>query len=278
MNNLMKKISVVFAIVFVVSSMAINASAFSETQSSCAGSGYQTKVYSASANMNTNGCVSNADFSKCAILSADATKANTANSALIDRIDNALAKCGLNIKNFCENRKGSTDTAATATPSAAVDTPNTTAPTPSADTDSTATAPTDTAVTTGGGSIDNQSFEARVAALVNEQRKANGLAPLTLSSELSNVARIKSQDMHDNNYFSHTSPTYGSPFDMLKSFGVSYRSAGENIAMGYATAEAVVSAWMNSAGHRANILNASYTQIGVGYVADGNYWTQVFIG
>jgi len=125
---------------------------------------------------------------------------------------------------------------------------------------------------------DKQSFEEQVAALVNEQRAANGLQPLTLSTALSNAARVKSQDMHDNHYFAHESPTYGSPFDMLKSFGISYRAAGENIAMGYATPEAVMNAWMNSPGHRANILNASYTQIGVGYVADGNYWTQEFTG
>lgn len=126
--------------------------------------------------------------------------------------------------------------------------------------------------------VDNQSFEEQVAALVNEQRAANGLQPLTLSTELSNAARAKSQDMHDNHYFAHESPTYGSPFEMLKSFGISYRAAGENIAMGYATPEAVMNAWMNSSGHRANILNASYTHIGVGYVADGNYWTQEFTG
>lgn len=123
---------------------------------------------------------------------------------------------------------------------------------------------------------DNPSFEEQVVALVNEQRAANGLQPLTLSSALSNAARAKSQDMHDNHYFAHESPTYGSPFEMLTSFGISYRAAGENIAMGYATPEAVMNAWMNSSGHRANILNASYTQIGVGYVADGNYWTQEF--
>lgn len=125
---------------------------------------------------------------------------------------------------------------------------------------------------------DKKSFEEQVAALVNEQRAANGLQPLTLSTALSNAARTKSQDMHDNHYFAHESPTYGSPFDMLKSFGISYRAAGENIAMGYATPESVMNAWMNSSGHRANILNASYTQIGVGYVADGNYWTQEFTG
>ena len=84
--------------------------------------------------------------------------------------------------------------------------------------------------------------------------------------------------MHDNQYFSHTSPTYGSPFDMMKQFGISYRTAGENIAMGQQSPQAVVDAWMNSEGHRANILNSSYTQIGMGYVADGNYWSQMFIG
>lgn len=122
------------------------------------------------------------------------------------------------------------------------------------------------------------SFESEVVRLVNEIRSQNGLSPLTENWELSRVARYKSQDMRDNGYFSHTSPTYGTPFQMIKSFGLSYRSAGENIAMGYATPEAVVSGWMNSSGHRANILNSSYAQIGVGYVAQGNYWTQMFIG
>ena len=65
---------------------------------------------------------------------------------------------------------------------------------------------------------------------------------------------------------------------MMKSFGISYRAAGENIAKGQTTPAAVVNAWWNSAGHRQNMLNASYTQIGVGYVADGKYWTQMFIG
>ena len=83
--------------------------------------------------------------------------------------------------------------------------------------------------------------------------------------------------MKDKGYFSHTSPTYGSPFQMMKSFGISYKSAGENIARGYATPEAVVNGWMNSSGHRANILNKSFTHIGVGYVQSGNYWTQMFI-
>ena len=121
-------------------------------------------------------------------------------------------------------------------------------------------------------------FESEVVRLVNEIRAQNGLSALTHDSELSKVARIKSQDMKDKNYFSHNSPNYGSPFDMMKTFGISYRSAAENIAKGQTSPEAVVNAWMNSAGHRKNILGASYTHIGVGYVANGNYWTQMFVG
>lgn len=121
------------------------------------------------------------------------------------------------------------------------------------------------------------SYENEVIRLVNEIRVKNGLKTLTADWELSRVARYKSQDMKDNNYFSHTSPVYGSPFDMIKNFGISYRGAAENIAKGQRTPQAVVNAWMNSSGHRANILNSSYTKIGVGYVANGNYWTQMFI-
>lgn len=123
-----------------------------------------------------------------------------------------------------------------------------------------------------------RAYEREVIRLVNAERTQRGLVPLTENWELSRVARWKSQDMKDARYFSHTSPTYGTPFQMIRAFGLSYRSAGENIAMGYATPAAVVEGWMNSAGHRANILNASYTQIGVGYVASGHYWTQMFIG
>jgi uncharacterized YkwD family protein len=118
-------------------------------------------------------------------------------------------------------------------------------------------------------------LERRVVELVNEQRAAYGLSALTLSEQLCDGARLKSQDMKTSGYFSHESPTYGTPFAMMQQLGISYRTAGENIAMGYSTAEAVVNAWMNSEGHRANILNGTYTQIGVGEV-DG-YWTQWFI-
>lgn len=121
-------------------------------------------------------------------------------------------------------------------------------------------------------------YEAEVIRLVNDIRKQNGLSPLTANWELSRVARYKSQDMVDNRYFAHSSPTYGTPFEMMRAFGLSFRTAGENIAYGYATPQKVVDGWMNSSGHRANILNASYKQIGVGYVAKGNYWTQMFMG
>ena len=121
-------------------------------------------------------------------------------------------------------------------------------------------------------------FEAEVVRLVNEIRVSRGLSPLTHNWELSRVARYKSQDMKNLGYFSHTSPTYGSPFNMMKNFGISYKTAGENIAKGYSTPKQVVDAWMNSPGHKANILNSSFTEIGVGYVSGGNYWTQMFIG
>jgi len=120
-------------------------------------------------------------------------------------------------------------------------------------------------------------LETEVIRLVNEARKSNGLAALTENWELSRVARFKSEDMRDNKYFSHQSPTYGSPFEMMKNFGIRYNYAGENIAMGYKTAKSVVDGWMNSPGHRANILNRNYKSIGVGYCS-GNYWTQMFIG
>ncbi len=123
-----------------------------------------------------------------------------------------------------------------------------------------------------------RAYETEVIRLVNGIRQQYGLNTLREDWELSRVARYKSQDMLERGYFDHTSPTYGSPFQMMRAFGLSYRTAGENIAMGYRTPAAVVEGWMNSPGHRANILNANYTKIGVGYVARGNYWTQMFIG
>ncbi|WP_406621797.1 CAP domain-containing protein [Bacillus atrophaeus] len=121
-------------------------------------------------------------------------------------------------------------------------------------------------------------YEKKVVELTNAERQKQGLKPLQIDEKLSKSAHAKSQDMKDKNYFDHQSPTYGSPFDMMKSFGISYKTAGENIAQGQKTPEEVVKAWMNSQGHRENIMNPSFTHIGVGYVESGNYWTQQFIG
>jgi uncharacterized YkwD family protein len=120
-------------------------------------------------------------------------------------------------------------------------------------------------------------FESDVVTLTNKERRQAGLSALQVDTTLSQVAREKSNDMQAKNYFSHTSPTYGSPFDMMRDFGVTYQSAGENIAKGQTTPEEVVQAWMNSQGHRENILNANFTHIGVGHEQGGNHWTQMFI-
>ena len=126
-------------------------------------------------------------------------------------------------------------------------------------------------------SSDIDVIEAKVVELTNAERAKHGLQALQADVPLMAAAREKSQDMKNHNYFSHTSPTFGSPFDRLNALGISYKSAGENIAKGQQTAEQVVQAWMDSEGHRANILNSDFTHIGVGYVKDGHIWTQQFI-
>jgi uncharacterized YkwD family protein len=134
--------------------------------------------------------------------------------------------------------------------------------------------------TTNVNDLTMTSDEQTIFDLVNETRKNAGLSELKLDKEVLKVARLKSQDMVNNNYFSHTSPTYGTPFQMLKSFGINYKSAGENIA-GYATAKAAFEGWMNSSGHKANILGDSYNYTGIGVVSSPRYGlilTQMFIG
>jgi uncharacterized YkwD family protein/spore coat assembly protein SafA len=124
------------------------------------------------------------------------------------------------------------------------------------------------------------SYEQQVFELVNKERSSRGLATLKYSNDVAYVARLKSQDMINKKYFSHTSPTYGSPFEMMEQFGLRFSAAGENIAYGQKTAAEVMNAWMNSAGHKANILSTAYTTIGVGVAKAANgtlYWTQEFI-
>ncbi|GAA4861863.1 hypothetical protein GCM10023310_46570 [Paenibacillus vulneris] len=123
---------------------------------------------------------------------------------------------------------------------------------------------------------DSQSaFADQVVTLVNQERAKAGLPALTSDSKLANMAMDKAKDMYSNNYFDHTSPTYGSPFDMMKQYGISYTYAGENIAKGQRNPEEVMNAWMNSAGHRQNIMSPNYTKIGVAYY--NGEWVQEFI-
>ncbi len=131
------------------------------------------------------------------------------------------------------------------------------------------------------GFVVSGSMTSQVVMLVNKERASNGLQSLALDSQLAKLAQMKAEDMAKNGYFSHTSPTYGSAFDMMKTYGVSYKTAGENIAKGQKTAQSVMNGWMNSSGHRANILKSDYTKIGVGYAkaSDGTTcWVQIFKG
>ncbi|WP_010273504.1 stalk domain-containing protein [Paenibacillus senegalensis] len=120
--------------------------------------------------------------------------------------------------------------------------------------------------------------ELDVFFLTNELRaKHSAPKPLGLHVELSKVAREKSKDMNDHQYFSHTSPTYGTPFEMMESFGFYYKAAGENLAMGYPTAARAIQGWEESPGHLDNILSNSFEYVGVGYYnGDSTYWTQHF--
>lgn len=116
-----------------------------------------------------------------------------------------------------------------------------------------------------------------VAALVNAARQDAGLSELELDADLCAAAQARAQEIAQS--FSHTRPDGSSCFTILEEFGISYRAAGENIAMGQRTPEEVMDGWMNSSGHRANILNGTFTSIGVGYYVDGAgaaHWVQIF--
>lgn len=115
--------------------------------------------------------------------------------------------------------------------------------------------------------------------LINKERAKSNLSPLQADPELMKVARIKGNDMSKNNYFSHYSPTYGSPFDMMRQFGITFKAAAENIA-GNSTVQGAVTSWMNSEGHRNNIMNGNYNFTGIGISKStkyGNVFVQMFI-
>lgn len=117
--------------------------------------------------------------------------------------------------------------------------------------------------------------EQQLLGLVNQERQQRGLAPLRVDAGLQRVARAKATDMVSRGYFSHQSPTYGSPFDQMRAFGVTYRAAGENLA-GNQTVPAAHQSLMASPGHRANILNRMYTRVGIGIVP-GSQYGQIFV-
>ncbi len=174
---------------------------------------------------------------------------------------------------------GTCPTAKPATP--AVPQPQTAAPTGApADWDKPVPAPAPPPAATPAPAQGLTADENYVLQQVNAERAKAGLAPLRIDYRVVQTARAKAQDMIDHGYFSHQSPTLGSPFDQMKRAGISYRYAGENIA-GQRSAEAAMRGWMNSPGHRANILNASFTQIGIGVIDGGPYGkmlVQQFIG
>lgn len=118
-------------------------------------------------------------------------------------------------------------------------------------------------------------YASQVVTLVNQERTKVGLSALTSDPALASMALDKAKDMYNNNYFDHNSPTYGSPFDMMKAYGIRYTYAGENIAKGQRNPQEVMNAWMNSTGHRQNILSPNFTKIGVAYY--NGEWVQEFI-
>ena len=119
----------------------------------------------------------------------------------------------------------------------------------------------------------------QVLELVNKERVKKGLVPLKLNKKLNDIALKKSNDMAINNYFSHNSKKLGTPFEQMKKSGIKYKTAGENIAKGQKTPQEVMTTWMNSKGHRDNIMNPKFTEMGISRDTQNKYvWTQNFIG
>lgn len=125
----------------------------------------------------------------------------------------------------------------------------------------------------------------QVVDLTNQERTRVGCPPLSVNPKLVQAAQGHTEDMAVNDFFSHTGSNGSAPWDRMEAAGYEWREAGENIAAGYTTPQAVMNGWMNSDGHRANILRCSYEEIGVGYIFLQNdpgsvnyryYWTQVF--
>lgn len=192
-------------------------------------------------------------------------------SSLLLAMPGSAAAYSLNWSNWSSRWFSPYRTAATAYRTATTTTPSTVSTTPS--TAARTVAPTAT------GTSAASSPEQQLLSLLNRERTQRGLRALQSDSTLISVARLKSNDMVSRNYFSHTSPTYGSPAQMLTRYNVRYSTFGENIAKA-GDATRIHSMWMNSAGHRANILNPKFTHVGIGTAMNGAGYaaTQIFIG
>lgn len=128
-------------------------------------------------------------------------------------------------------------------------------------------------------SFSSTDYQEIILTKINTERAKYNLKPMILNESISNLAIIKSNDMAKNNYFSHISKKYGSPFDMLKKENIKYFGAGENIAKGQKNEDEVMKSWLESKGHRKNILNPNFTEVGIGKdTYSKNIWTQIFIG
>ncbi len=162
------------------------------------------------------------------------------------------------------------------TDAANIDNQNNISKAPSATPSATAT-PTPSAKPQQTGDLSQD--EKLLLELINKERANANLSPLEADTELMKVARVKANDMSQNNYFSHYSPTYGSPFDMMRQFGITFKAAAENIA-GNSTVQGAVTSWMKSEGHRNNIMNGNYNYTGIGIAKSNKYgyvYVQMFI-
>ncbi|MFI9586756.1 CAP domain-containing protein [Streptomyces sp. NPDC052236] len=157
---------------------------------------------------------------------------------------------------------------ASQTPTAAPSAPETAAPSAPAAPAASAPAPSSTPAVSGAS--------ARIAELVNSERAKAGCAPLAVNAKLTKAAQDHSKDMADHQNMSHTGSGGSSPGDRITGAGYSWSTYGENVAAGYATPESVMAGWMSSPGHKDNILNCAFKEIGVGLAQPGNYWTQDF--
>ncbi|MEU2062610.1 CAP domain-containing protein [Streptomyces sp. NPDC013455] len=169
-----------------------------------------------------------------------------------------------------------------AAPSKPAPKPTTHAPAPSTPA-STPTAPPAPAASTAAAAPSTppptataSTVTARVVQLVNAERAKAGCRPLTLNSTLTKAAQAHSADMAAHRNMSHTGSDGSGPGDRITAAGYTWSSYGENVAYGYSTPEAVMAGWMSSPGHRANILNCGFEEIGVGLAQPGSYWTQDF--